>query len=98
MLKRLRIRKCLSARVRDHLDKFISSGNFWRMMVDIDADYRRFRREINEEEAEAKTFMAMVVEKRKRDDDQLMQVRVVDAILYFKSCFTDTSWCCSLIS
>lgn len=85
MLKRLRVRKCLSTRVREHLDRFICSGNFWRMMVDIDTDYRRFQYEINEEATETKTFMAMVIEKRKKDDDQLMQVRLWCDIIYFKS-------------
>ncbi|KAG6597762.1 putative haustorium-specific membrane protein [Phytophthora cinnamomi] len=72
-LKRFKIRSSLTERVGALVDQFIVSGNFWGFILEIDADYRRFMHKIEEEEADATTFLSTVLRQRKLDEDQMMQ-------------------------
>ncbi|POM75930.1 Hypothetical protein PHPALM_6899 [Phytophthora palmivora] len=73
-LKRIKIRRSLTARVGDLVDQFIVSGDFWGFVLEIDADYRRFKHKLEEEDTDAATFMSTVLRQRKLDEDQMMQV------------------------
>ncbi|GMF29690.1 unnamed protein product [Phytophthora lilii] len=55
------------------VDRFVTSGDFWGFVLEVDADYRRFMRKIAEEEEDAHTFMTTVLRQRKIDEDQMMQ-------------------------
>ncbi|KAE9337430.1 hypothetical protein PF008_g12542 [Phytophthora fragariae] len=72
-LKRIKIRSSLTDRVGALVDEFIVSGNFWGFILEIDADYRRFMHKIEEEEADATTFLSTVLRQRKLEEDQMMQ-------------------------
>lgn len=73
-LKRIRFLKTLSSRVRELVDQFLVSGNFWGFVLEIDADYRRFEHEKQVEEENALTFVSTFLKQRKLEEDQMMQV------------------------
>jgi len=81
-LKRIKIRSSLTDRVRSLVDQFIVSGDLWGFVLEIDADYRRFLHKIEEEEADAATFMSTVLRQRKVDEDQMMQVTLSTRALW----------------
>lgn len=73
-LKRIHLLKTLSTRVRELVDSFLVSGNFWGFVLEVDADYRRFEHEKRVEEDDALTFVSTLLKQRKREEDQMMQV------------------------
>lgn len=73
-LKRIRLLNTLSSRVRELVDQFLVSGNFWGFVMEIDADYRRFEHEKRVEEEHALTFVSTLLRQRKLEEDQMMQV------------------------
>ncbi|OWZ23655.1 hypothetical protein PHMEG_0001427 [Phytophthora megakarya] len=72
-LKRIKMRRSLTDRVGALVDQFIVSGDLWKFILEIDADYRRFMHKIEEEEADASTFITTVLRQRKHDESKMMQ-------------------------
>lgn len=92
-MKRIKIRSSLTDRVGALVDQFIVSGNFWGFVLEIDADYRRFMHKIEEEEADATTFLSTVLRQRKLEEDQMMQVLHLGFIFYCNFCVVVINVC-----
>ncbi|TMW56409.1 hypothetical protein Poli38472_006419 [Pythium oligandrum] len=71
--RRIRYRRLLSTRVRGLFDRFITNGDLWSFLFEVDADYRRFEDDKKMEEQDASTFVSTLLRQKRAAEDQMMQ-------------------------
>ena len=55
------------------MDRYISRGDLWGFILSVDADYKRFIREKEDEEENVSTFVSTLLREKQLRDDQTMQ-------------------------
>lgn len=77
---RKKFQNSLDGRVKALADRYIAKGDFWEFLSAINEDYKAHAIERAEEEMNAKTFIQIVLERREKERERTLQVRLLTLV------------------